>query len=259
MYLVGDSVLRQLCVLGRPGLCCNGRVLCDNAASLLDGDGSNPRDMSNYGRPLPGDATDDWQHLIRYRARGGNHPNVTLLSPNATHHGDGGAQLLQSVIGSAATADDILIAGLLGNHFQPRDMPKWQQFCQHFITNVVGSFPGRVLLLSSSPQHFAGTGAYYSGSGQKHCGPTVPSLDATAVDTVPLRAAIWDTAVMMMTAAPHSNRKIMEQQRIRVLTTSPLLSPLWMCHRSPTDCTHWTDGVYSMLAAVVTEMLATIQ
>lgn len=48
VYLIGDSVIGQLCILGRPGLCCNSRVPCKNNENGELIEGRDPNNLLDY-------------------------------------------------------------------------------------------------------------------------------------------------------------------------------------------------------------------
>jgi len=257
VYLLGDSVLGQLCILGRPGLCCNSRVLCDNITLK---DGRDPTNLGDYEEKL--NATDygsrdaDWQHLSRFIARGQtHHPPVIQLAPQASHD-DGGAALVEAFLQDHATESDILIAGLLGNHFQPGRFDVWETLCYHLIADTVNNFPGRVILLGGSPQHFRGDGNYHKDGVNIACGPFIPAMDSS-IGAVQARQSLWDYSIY----------KYLDHEQTRVLDVSQVLSRFWMCHRYPTgiegkqtaDCTHWNDGVYSVITGMVLQALESLQ
>lgn len=248
VFFFGDSVLNQIGILGRPGLCCNSRVLCDGVKPFGNGD---PEILNNYWRELNattyGSNQSDWQHLQETIGRGEkNNPRVFNLSPNWNIHGDDPAALLESFWSNSPTPprpDDILIAGLMGNHFSNLD--QWDMFSKNLIQKVVNHFPGRVALISASPQHFARTGAYDSAL-KKECGPI--DFDVSKLALVEMRSVIWNYNV----------HKYLMHKQTAVIDVFQVLSPLWMCHRIAGDCTHWNDALYTWLASMTLEGLLRI-
>jgi hypothetical protein len=248
VFIISDSVLSQVCILGLPGLCCNNRVLCDGVKSFGD-----PNELDSYYREL--NATDygsdqsDWQngHIYEYIGRGESNPRVVRLSPDVKVHWEDPWMLIESFWSNSATPpgpNDILIAGMMGNHFHPAELERWDVFSKKLIQGV-NHFPGRVVLVSASPQHFAGAGTYIDAK-KKECGP--PNRDEFAAPKpggVEMRNAIWNYNV---------NKHLMHNQTA-VVDVFRILSPLWMCHRAVNDCLHWDDGVYSLLAGMILDGL----
>lgn len=273
VFLVGDSVIGQLCLLGLPGLCCNSRVLCPNTTQPLIITNATP-DLTDWKRPYA-TGTHDWQHLDEFVARGADEISpayvpVYQFGPNAASFEDGGAHLIHNALyKNAISADspfpcfeitkgDVLIVGLFGNHFHQgpsgSNMMSFRAFADIIIKEVVNPFPGRVVLLGYSPQHFTGNGEYHNNTSIRVCGPfrIFDGIDAK-VGEVELRSAIWSNAIF-----EHLNHP-----RSRFVDTNQFLSMLWMCHRVPggekPDCTHWHDTVYSILALAVLNALGTLE
>ena len=288
VYLIGDSVIDQLCILGRPGLCCNSRVPCKNNENGELIEGRDPNNLHNYYKELNaseyGSLEKDWQHLTQFIGRGGGeesyHPPVFQLAAwvgKEEHPVNASVSLLVNTLvrlsASSSTdnhsnvpslmqanKDDILIAGLMGNHHRPQEMTEWEIFCAQLMSRVINQFPGRVVLISANPQHFRGDGTYIRRSKTKSsCGPFVPPLDSGSVATVEARQAIWDYSIY----------KYLNHSQTRVLDVGEVLSRFWMCHRTPVakiggtagqmDCTHWNDQVYSLLAGMVLEALESFE
>jgi len=264
VFSVGDSVIGQVAILGRPGLCCNPRVRCDD--ELIDLGGQDPNnDGSFYGELNAthyGSLQTDWQHLKIYIGRGKTYfPPVYHLAPAIsaeTNAADGGAGLVAETIKNmSANKNDILIMGLMGNHFHNHEqLLLFETYCTQLITRLVNPFPGRVILVDTSPQHFKGNGAY-AADGIKECGPLMPGLDKTP-GVVEMRQAIWD----------YVTYKNLNHNNNRVIDLFSILDRLWMCHRypvlqegtsQPVDCTHWNDGVYSVVAGLVLEALQSLE
>jgi hypothetical protein len=171
------------------------------------------------------------------------------LLPADTNIHDGGAALLARTLHSmSASEDDILIAGLFGNHFNEAAFALWETFCSHFISNVVNTFPGRVILLGANQQHFHGTGVYNKDDDPKRCGPFLPSMQDT-IGAMESRQLAWDSSIV----------KYLDHSRVRVVDVSQILARFWMCHRKPEDCTHWNDAVYSVLAGLVLQALESLE
>lgn len=228
----------------------------------------------------------DWQHLTQLVGRGGGeesyHPPVfqlaALVGHNSPEHlvNASVSLLVNTLVRLSASSstdnhsnvpslmqankDDILIAGLMGNHHRPQEMTEWEIFCAQLMSRVINQFPGRVVLISANPQHFRGDGTYIRRSKTKSsCGPFVPPLDSGSVATVEARQAIWDYSIY----------KYLNHSQTRVLDVGEVLSRFWMCHRTPVakiggtagqmDCTHWNDQVYSLLAGMVLEALESFE
>ena len=147
---------------------------------------------------------------------------------------------------------DIIVVGLVGNHFHlAKNMDDLPWYAKDMMVNVVNKFPGRVVVLGASPQHFAGDDGSYLGKGvTEECGPPVyrfsseGSVDNTT-GAVELCNMMW----------VYNVKKYLAKDRAEFIDVYRLLSPLWMCHRMATDCTHWNDAVYSLLATTVLQAL----
>jgi len=258
VFLIGDSLIRQTCILGSPGLCCNwvheyGKCPRVNASAP---------ESSSAAYQVRINAEDyesnesDWRNLYETVGRGTLHnPRVIQLEPEWDSVKDPSLPISSFFVSNPPGPNDILIAGLMGNHFKYNKIKeknmineKWDKFSRNLITNVVNPFPGRVVLMNYSPQHFAGNdGSYSSATGEKVCGPN-KHFTASEPPPVELRNSIWDYNV----------NKWLEHSQTAVIDAFHTLYPLWMCHRTINDCTHWNDSVYSLLAGLVSEGLASI-
>jgi len=265
-FLVGDSVISQLCFLGKPGLCCNTRYPCDakKTKDYLEDEIGNPEgifhpemNVSHYGL-----RQDDWQHFVLALGRGNTYlPPTFMLAPSTNpqkaprNAKDGGVGLLEEVLYKVmnATEDDILVMGLAGNHWHnEKEMPAFEEYANGAITKIANKFPGRVVLLGASPQHFYADGLYTS-TGIKKCSAYFPR-PTEYVNAVEARITIWNSNI----------RQHLNHSKTRNVDVAQTLSNLWMCHRYPnlrgassetTDCLHWSDGVYALLAGLVLQAI----
>jgi len=248
VFLVGDSIMGQLGLLGKPGLCCNSRVLCDDDVQPF----GDRHVLDSYRRNINtteyGVNTSAWQHAWEMIGRGppGRHPQVIYLAPLKSNQPSKPIATIMEHPDMTPGKDDILIMGLLGNHFGSKDIADLESFTKDLIVNVVNKFPGRVAILGASPQHFKGDGSYRAAK-EKKCGPV--NFNVTrGPNLVELRNVLWS----------YTLRKHLAHDRTTEVDVYRLLYPLWMCHRAPTDCTHWNDGVYNLLTTTVLKALASL-
>ena len=226
----------QLCVLGAPGLCESDVDLQVNLKENGE-DGVNP---------------EEWQHLWRVKPRGlKDQPDSKsegfILCPEANRDDVGtfSNKFIRSHK-SAEPENDILVIGLAGNHFggAKADMSMFEHYTLQLVDKVINNFPGRIVVLNYSPQHFGDTGAYSADSQPMACGPK-SSLPRKSVHMGSIRNAIWDYTMFKYATKPYAH-----------VDANSLLDPLWSCHRIPVrkgkegslDCTHWTNPIYTLLA-----------
>lgn len=255
VYAVGDSVIGQL-LYEKNGLACSHLNWCaGGSSSALNKMPSMLQHKAN---------SNDWQHLShmwarckQYTACKANRTSVWWLAPRApgdatANEREKAARLVGNFIrshtagGKNGTAKDLLLIGLLGNHFhEPHMRPAWEVVATTLMRDVVASFVGRVVVLGYSPQHFSMSGGYVPNSGVRSCGPT-PLLYTS------FRASIWAHAFWLHVdshkKAPASN--------VAFLDTTTFLQPLWACHHDvkadkPVDCTHWSPAIYAILSEMV--------
>ena len=155
---------------------------------------------------------------------------------------------------SAEPMKDILIIGLVGNHFTRGSLnnPSFQAFeiySENLMKVAVNGFKGKVVIMGHSPQHFGYSGTYNPRKAAKTCSPT-SLIPAKIAHAGVVRKAIWEHAVFKYTAVPYV-----------FLNMYDLLNPLWSCHRQPDlsvgklDCTHWSDPVITLMADLVLNAL----
>jgi hypothetical protein len=256
LFAIGDSVIGQLHALGRPGLSCSGARPCEGSPPFQAG--------ANASWEVELDKTDErykgkgWQHLKRYMVRSSRGAASQVegweVSP-AVQSGASGAAIEESVallrdflrLEARPSADDVMLIGLLGNHFNS-DLAAFGRYAELLMRDVVTPFPGRVVVLGSSPQHFRSqTGAFDTSQRQTGCGPNPSPSDANGGNNK-YRSYIWGYNVWQH----------MRNRRARFVDMYDLLHPLWRCHRNEQDCTHWTDAVISIQVQLVLEALQKI-
>jgi hypothetical protein len=254
LFAIGDSVMTQALALGRPALSCTFAQPCEGAPPFLVGG------TSAWQEDL--DLTDNrytnrgWQHLTHYMLRSseggvsevegwvaapGDHDNISAV--------ENAVALLQEWLEQDAkpTTDDVMLIGLIGNHFNG-NLTAWDKYAELLMKDVVTPFAGRVVMLGTSPQHFKIRHRDYDTSlEQTNCAPNLPPSDmaGTSQETVKRRSDIWGYNIW------HH----MKNTRARFVDTQEFLRPLWRCHRSPKDCTHWQDPVISIQIGMFLEAL----
>ncbi|CAK0794504.1 unnamed protein product, partial [Prorocentrum cordatum] len=259
LITVGDSVVGQMHALGKPGFSCSDARPCRGTAPFKVG--------VNVSWQVELDKTDEryvgkgWQHLKRYWVRSARGEMSQVegweVAPAVSGHPAGAqeaeeaAALLQRFLRDdlKVTADDVMVIGLLGNHFNDGDLPAFERYAELLMRDVVTEFPGRVVVLGTSPQHFrTQTGAYNVSQGATGCAPIPLPSDASGGNNKN-RNAIWG----------HSVWRHMKSKRARFVDMYEMLLPLWRCHRNELDCTHWSDAVISIQVELVLEALKKIE
>jgi len=257
LFAIGDSVMTQTLALGRPGLSCTFARPCQGSAPFtLEGKPSWQDDLdvtdSRY-------ANKGWHHLTHYMLRSsegvisdvegwvvapGTHDNISTIPDSML--------LLREWLEQDAkpTKDDVMLIGLLGNHFNG-DLTAWDTYAELLMKDVVTPFAGRVVMLGTSPQHFKiGHRGYDAVLEQTNCAPNPSPSDigGTSQEVVKRRSDIWGYNIWQH----------MKNRRARFVDTQEILRPLWRCHRSLSDCTHWQDPVVSMQIRLFLEALQKI-
>lgn len=242
LFLVGDSVIGQLCALGNPGLCCSNTRPCV---------GSGPYNGGAWEVVLH-EKDAGWQHHSKYRARSADNRGMAeafLLAPQVHNDVDkiaDSVRLLQGFFNQTQpTSKDVLILGMIGNHFN-KFLSAFEKYVGLLMKGVVNTFPGRVVLLGYSPQHFAGTG-HWEGEASACTPPPEPGEIATPMNSI--RKSIYLYEVW----------KYMKHPQARIVDLYQMLIPLWSCHRNFGDCTHWKDSVISLQAQLVLDALERIK
>ncbi|CAK0794506.1 unnamed protein product, partial [Prorocentrum cordatum] len=244
---------------GEPGFSCSDARPCRGTAPFKVG--------VNVSWQVELDKTDEryvgkgWQHLKRYWVRSARGEMSQVegweVAPAVSGHPAGAqeaeeaAALLQRFLRDdlKVTADDVMVIGLLGNHFNDGDLPAFERYAELLMRDVVTEFPGRVVVLGTSPQHFrTQTGAYNVSQGATGCAPIPLPSDASGGNNKN-RNAIWG----------HSVWRHMKSKRARFVDMYEMLLPLWRCHRNELDCTHWSDAVISIQVELVLEALKKIE
>lgn len=251
VFLVGDSVIGQICQLGVPGLCCSSQRPCSGAQPFPDSRTSpHERQLDLY----PEYEGRGWQHLFEFRLRDGDNQasghTAYFVAPEVHDDPDTvghSVSLVTHFLASKGTsAKDVLVLGMIGTHYN-HGLEVFEKFVTHLVQEVANPFPGRVVMLGYGPQHFAGAG-YYTRGGAKACAPNPPPGDV-AVPRNSFRSAIFLRSVWAHLA--HS--------RSRLVDFNQMLSPLWNCHRSAGDCTHWKDPVISLQGQLILNALQKIK
>ena len=277
VYLLGDSVIGQLCQLGNPGLCCSAANHVHAPCPTFGGANPFVNIANSLGVHPPNHTT--WQHFDQFWARATrsetSHVPVWALAPLANTYSDpfaavsGVAEFMINRRSNTKSSGkhDVLIVGLLGNHFEttnqgPSDrfsagLDHFNAYAEEIMKRIVATFPGCVVVIGYSPQHFAGTGGW-SGRGT-YCAPApTPESCGEGACTLPqVRESIWGY---------HYNKYAQTLKHSTYLDVYPFLHSLWGCHRDSNlnpngigplhfDCTHWNDGIYSILSEMVLESL----
>lgn len=254
LFAVGDSIMTHVLALGRPALGCTRAQECEGIAPFTSGGSESWTDDLDLTDSKH--INEGWQHLTRYMLRSNEsaistiegwvvapatkdkeHP-TTIWEPVA---------LLQKLFNEDArpTEDDVMIIGLMGNHFTSEHLAGWDRYAQLLMRDVVTPFPGRVVILGTSPQHFKMKGrAYDSALNQTSCAPNPWPSDVDG-GTAKRRSDVWGYNVW----------KHMKNKRARFVDTYEMLRPLWRCHRSELDCTHWLDPVVSIQVGLALDAL----
>jgi hypothetical protein len=239
LFLIGDSVIGQLCALGSPGLCCSSDRPCAGAGPYSGGEWEVTLHEKDAG----------WQHHAKFKVRTADNRgwgDAYFLAPEVKESdGDSIAAatgLLQKTLADAEpTAEDVLVLGMIGNHFN-KHLSAFEAYVGLLMRDVVNVFPGRVVLLGYSPQHFAGTGTWDGET--KPCTP-LPLPGELAAPMNSLRKSIF----------LHETWKNLKNPRARIVDVYQLLISLWSCHRNHGDCTHWKDSVITLQAQLVLDAL----
>jgi hypothetical protein len=263
LITVGDSVIGQMHALGKPGFSCSDARPCQGVAPFKVG--------GNVSWQVELDKTDEryigkgWQHLKRYMVRSAQGDMSQVegweVSPSVHSGHLAGAKeaeeataLLQRFLQDEmkVTADDVMVIGLLGNHFNDGELPSFERYAELLMRDVVTVFPGRVVVLGTSPQHFRSqTGAYDASQNASQrttgCAPNPSPSDASGGNNKH-RSFIWGYSVW----------RHMKSERARFVDMYEMLLPLWRCHRNELDCTHWSDAVISIQVQLVLEALKKI-
>lgn len=251
VFLVGDSVIGQICQLGAPGLCCSSQRPCSGAPPFPDSKTSpHERQLDLY----PEYEGKGWQHLFEFQLRDKDHRasghTAYVVAPEVHDDPDTvghSVKLVTDFLASkGASAEDVLVLGMVGTHFN-HGLEVFEKFVVHLVQEVANPFPGRVVLLGYGPQHFAGAG-YYTRGGAKACSPN-PLPGDVAVPRNSFRSAIFLRGVWAH----------LTHARSRLVDFNDLLSPLWSCHRTAGDCTHWADPVVSFQAQLILDALEKVQ
>jgi len=250
VFLVGDSVIGQICQLGSPGLCCSSARPCTDEPPF-------PRSHASTQEikldELPEYKDQGWQHLFQFKLRDGKSAaaNTAYFVAPEVHDEketvNKSVRLVTSFLAEkGATEDDVLVLGMVGTHYN-HGLTVFQEFVTALMQRVVNPFPGRVVLLGYGPQHFAG-GGHYSSKGVKECAPNQLPSD---VD-MPLNS--FRSAIFLRSVWAH-----LAHGKSRLVDFNQILSPLWNCHRSTGDCTHWKDPVVSFQAQLILDALQKIK
>jgi len=190
-----------------------------------------------------------WQHHIKFKVRTADNRGLGdayFLAPEVKESdGDSitaATGLLQKTLADAQpTAEDVLVLGMIGNHFN-KHLSAFEAYVGLLMRDIVNVFPGRVVLLGYSPQHFAGTGTWDGET--KPCTP-LPLPGELAAPMNSLRRSIF----------LHETWKNLNNPRARIVDVYQLLISLWSCHRNHGDCTHWKDSVITLQAQLVLDAL----
>lgn len=260
LITVGDSVIGQMHALGKPGFSCSDARPCQGAAPFSVG--------GNASWQVELDKTDEryigkgWQHLKRYMVRSAQgemsqvegwevSPSVHSGHPAGAKEAGEATALLQAFLQDEmkVTADDVMVIGLLGNHFNDGELPAFEAYAELLMRDVVSVFPGRVVVLGTSPQHFRSQSGAYDASQRTApgCAPNPTPSEASGGNNKH-RSFIWGYSVW----------RHMKSERARFVDMYEMLLPLWRCHRNEQDCTHWSDAVISIQVQLVLEALKKI-
>jgi hypothetical protein len=250
VFLVGDSVIGQICQLGSPGLCCSSARPCTRAPPF-------PRSRTSPQEIKLDELSEykdrGWQHLFQFKLRDGSSATANTAYFVAPEVHDEKETVNRSVrlvtefiAEKGTTADDVLVLGMIGTHYN-HGLTVFQEFVTALIQRVVNPFPGRVVLLGYGPQHFAGAG-HYSSSGAKECAPNQLPSD------VDMPRNSFRSAIFLRSVWAH-----LAHSRSRLVDFNQMLSPLWNCHRSAGDCTHWKDPVISLQGQLILNALQKIK
>jgi len=250
VFLVGDSVIGQICQLGAPGLCCSSARPCTTKEPPFRRSHESAQEIKLD--ELPEYKDQGWQHLFQFKLRDDNSaaPNTAYFVAPEVHDEketvNTSVRLVTSFLAEkGTTADDVLVLGLIGNHYN-HGLTVFQEFVTALIQKVVNPFPGRVVLLGYSPQHFAG-GGHFSSGGVKECAPNQLPSD------VDMPRNSFRSAIFLRSVWAH-----LAHQKARLVDFSEMLSPLWNCHRNAGDCTHWKDTVITLQAQLILNALQKI-
>lgn len=249
VFLVGDSVIGQICQLGSPGLCCSSQRPCSGPPAFTESVLS-PWEIQ-LDRRIPY-ADKGWQHLFEFRLRSANNTakNQAFFVAPEVHDDPGTVETSVNLVTNflaekGTTNEDLLVLGMVGTHYN-HGLSVFNSFVNGLITKVVNPFPGRVVLLGYGPQHFAGAG-HYTGMGQA-CAPNPLPSD------VEIPRNSFRSAIFLRNVWSH-----LTQPRSRLVDFSDMLAPLWACHRQAGDCTHWKDPVISLQAQLILNALEKIE
>lgn len=249
LFLIGDSVIGQMCELGQPGLCCSPARPCQGAPPFQGNEWVLTMDK------MPEYSDRGWQHLRRFKVRtagGGAFNDAYQVAPEVGKYTKTQKDVDERIVGAVSlimkflaqltpNENDVMVLGMLGNHFNSR-LDAFDTYMARLMTDVVNPFPGRVVVMGYSPQHFRGTGSY---NGQKSaCFPLAPPGDVSA----PVNS--FRNSLLM-----YNVWKNLDHPRSRVVDVYELLLPLWSCHRAMGDCTHWEDHVIALQAQLVVNAL----
>jgi len=250
VFLVGDSVIGQICQLGSPGLCCSSARPCANAPPFPRSHASTQEIQLDE---LPEYKDQGWQHLFQFKLRDGKSAAANtayFVAPEVHDEKDTVNKSVRLVTGFLAekgtTADDVLVLGMVGTHYN-HGLTVFQEFVTALLQRVVNPFPGRVVLLGYGPQHFAGAG-HYSSKGVKECAPNQLPSD------VDMPRNSFRSAIFLRSVWAH-----LSHSKSRLVDFNQILSPLWNCHRSAGDCTHWKDPVISLQGQLILNALQKIK
>lgn len=254
LIAVGDSVIGQMHALGKPGFSCSSTRPCEGEPPFRVG-GNATWDVE-LSKTDPRYMNKGWQHLKRYMVRsstgGVSQIEGWEIAPEVSNNVStvaNSAFLLQQHLEKEVvpTANDVLLIGMLGNHFSG-DLAAFDRYTQLLLKYVVNPWPGRVVVLGTSPQHFKTKGGEYDAAvGTTRCAPA-PLPSASEAPMNKYRSDIWGYNVL----------KHMHNKRGRYLDMYEMLHPLWRCHRNTEDCTHWQDTVISIQVQLTLEALQQI-
>merc|ERR1719414_99214 len=244
LFIVGDSMLMQVCMLGVPGLCCSNSRPCGGPAPYSNA--TSPwqvqlEEMSPY-------RGQGWKYLVQLNARSRSNTAINtayIIAPEVHDEMETVNRSVQLVAGfmheKGVSEKDVLVLGMIGNHYL-HGLEPFDKFTSGLLRSVVNPFPGRVVILGPSPQHFSAPGH----SGQR-CGPN-PNPDEIDNPMNSFRSSIFLYNVWELLTNP----------RARLVDFDPILEPLWACHRDATDCTHWQDPIISIQAQLILNALEKI-
>jgi len=249
LFLVGDSVIGQICQLGNPGLCCSPNRPCDGAPSYASAD--SPWEVA-LDQMAPYN-TQGWQHLLQLKARAANNTaqnEVYFMAPEVHDEEESVPKSVALAVNflreHGPSEKDVLVLGMLGNHYN-HGLGAFNSYITGLIQQVVNPFPGRVILLGYSPQHFAGAGHYTAATRGAGCAPS-PLPGEVDPPRNSFRSSIFLYNAWGQLTHTHA----------RLVDYYEMLIPLWACHRAAGDCTHWHDNVITLQAQLILNALQAI-